>query len=132
MHLQTSLILAIASTALALPTVNQTNSNLAKRWNHGWIGTYAVDDDYCSGTPVGSRPEIHLDDCVVFQPSMSASLGIFFGTGPYAFDQLMLFSDTKCQNEMGPLFKEDYTSDNFGCMTSEDTGIFGSIMTVDD
>lgn len=134
MHLQTSLIVAIASTALALPAANQTNSNLAKRYEHGWIGNF--DSEYCNDTAVGSRPEIHLDDCLAFEPSMSAGfVGIFFGTGElglgFNFDQLMLFSDTKCVVEMGlPLFKEDYTSGDVpACINYQDTGIFGSVQT---
>ena len=121
---------SIASTALALPAVNKTNSNLAERYEHGWTGNF--EDGECSGTPVGPRPEIRLDDCVAFKPSMSAGfVGIFFGTGVYDFDQLMLYSDTECQTEMGPIFKEDYTTGSFGCMNYQDPRIYGSIQTVE-
>lgn len=132
MHLQTSLILAIASSALALPAVNQTGSNLAKRFDHGWIGSF--EDEQCSGKPVGPRPEIHLDDCIAFTPSISAGfVGIFFGTGVYDFDQLTVYADNNCEILIGvdgsQLFKETYTTGNFGCMSYQDFGVFGSIQT---
>lgn len=134
MHLQTSLILAIASTALALPAVTQTNSTLEKRYNHGWIGNFANDE--CSGTPVGPRPESHLKDCVVFNPNVSPFVGIFFGTGWYSFDKLMFFSDTNCQEEMEVIFKSEFTTGSTpACINNRETetfddGVFGSLRTI--
>ena len=132
MHLQASLILAIASTALALPAVDQTNSTLEKRWNHGWIGNF--DNDQCTGTAVGSRPEIHLDHCLAFQPSLSAGfIGVFFGTGLYGFDQFTIYTDDKCQTETNQgyqYFKSGYTTGNSpACISLEDMGMFGSLQT---
>ena len=119
MHFQLPLILAMAATALASPTANQASSNLEKRWNHGWIGSFS--DSQCTGPETGPRPELHLGDCTVFSPANATGyFGIYFGTGIYSFGLLGMFSDTGCQTSVADpswrLTKNVYTSNDFACV----------------
>ena len=131
MHFQISLILAIAATALALSTANQTTSSLEKRGQHGWIGTFS--DPQCTGPETGPRPELHLDDCTIFSPASNTGyFGIYFGTGVYSYEYLGMYSDTGCQtsvvNPTWALWKKTYTSNDFACVGVEDfTWQFGSV-----
>ena len=119
MHFHLPLLLAIAATALTLPTANQTISNLEKRGQHGWIGTF--DDSQCKGPETGPRPELHLDGCTAFTPAIATGyFGIYFGTGVYAFDHLRMFTDAGCKTSVGDpswkLYKDAYTSNDFACI----------------
>lgn len=131
MHFQLPVILAIAVTALALPTANQTTSNLEKRAHYGWIGSFS--DPQCTGPQTGPRPELHLGDCTVFSPANATGyFGIYFGTGGYSYDRLGMFSDTGCQTSLGDpkweLWKDVYTSNDFACVSMVDfTWQFGSV-----
>ena len=131
MHFQLSAILAIAASTLALPTADQTTSNLEKRAQHGWIGSFS--DHQCTGPETGPRPELHLGDCTVFSPANATGyFGIYFGTGVYSFDLLRIFSDAGCQKSVvdpsWELWKDVYTSNDFACVGVEDfTWQFSSV-----
>lgn len=128
------LILAIAATAQGLPTANQTTSNLEKRDHHGWIGSFS--DPQCKGPETGPRPELHLDGskkCRAFSPAKETGyFGIYFGSGLYSYDFLTMFSDTSCKTLVeaagSTLWKEDYTSTDFACVSVGDYDWqFGSV-----
>ena len=131
MHFKFSLILALAATALALPTADQTTSNLEKRAEHGWIGSFSDPD--CKGPQTGPRPELHLGDCTAFTPANATGyFGIYFGTGVYYFEKLSMFTDPGCDNSVADpsweLWKKTYTSNDFACVGVVDFGWqFGSV-----
>ena len=89
--------------------------------------------DLSTGRHVIPRPDIHLDDGVAFTPCTSASsIDIFFGTGSYAFDKLMVFAEISCQIPLhvNNLFvKEGYTTGNFAFLEYQVSGLFGSVQT---
>ena len=128
MHFHLPLILAIAATTLALPTTDQTTSNLEKRDHHGWIGTF--NDSQCTGTTYGPRPELHLGDCTAFtsDDKIIGYVGIYFGSGVYSFNHLGTWSDGGCSNVWDDddpawnLQKKDYTETDLACIDLSEAG----------
>ena len=104
LHLFTpTLLLSAGALALALPTSTSTfnTTTLSKRGNYGWITTYAPTDPHCmGGYDSRSRPKLKGDDCMIWSPS-SEHIGVNFGTYPWTFDYVDLFSDLRCKNKVG-------------------------------
>lgn len=135
MLLQISLVLVIAANALALPAANQTgptdqpgSSTLEKRFHHGWIG--AFQDENCTSR-ADPRPEIHLDDCVPFEPRLGEYVGIYFGTGAYKFDALTLFTDGACEDYLELWFK-NINDKEYACLSADDFDYPVSVQTYSD
>ena len=80
-------LLGISTTALALPTAEDTLSDslfnnttpLEKRANYGWLSSYAPGDRACKGGWGGDRPKIKGNGCVTFKP-ISPIVGIHHGS----------------------------------------------------
>ena len=139
MHFQIPLILAIAATALAFPTTNQTTSTLSKRDRHSWIGSY--NDEQCTGPQIGPRPELHHHRCTHFTPANAFDLdnaseyfGVYFGSGVYDYGNLGIFSDKDCKNSVAGLGFDKLTNaiNGFACSSVSDLvqfpGQIGSVM----
>jgi len=80
-------LLGISTTALALPTAEDTLSDslfnnttpLEKRAHYGWLSSYAPDDKECKGGWGGDRPKVDGNGCITFKP-ISHNIGIYHGS----------------------------------------------------
>ena len=102
MHLSSILLLGLGAGALSKPIIDDTSSSLEKRTGHtGWIASYAADDDNCSKGYISGadRPELQWDHATgSIMPvnftlaSGTDNVGIYFGSGTNAFDNVGFFS----------------------------------------
>ena len=84
--------------AAALPTVitsvNSTIPNsLEKRADYPWIGSF--DNEKCSGSHMGHRPEVPLDHCVTFIPSQQW-FSVYWGSFPLEVEYMSFYGAKDC------------------------------------
>ena len=128
MYLHVSIFFALLASTLALPTSNETSTNLEKRLHYGWIGSFV--NDNCHGKHVGPRPELKhsISDCCAFTPATN-NIGINFGTSAASFSNVIFYSDDNCEAKIDTQ-KSDYEqpSGGYGCAHGSDfAGSIGSV-----
>ena len=129
--LQTTLALPTNLTSVAAANeTSSSSSDLDKRSNYPWIGSYGATNWNCKGKPVGKRPKIKDGSCIKFAPT-SDNVGLFWGDWPYGFNALDIYTDSNCEHNAGKTIRRPGYYDETGpgsCMSVKKHGAqWGSV-----